>query len=700
LDGLTRSAWNEHREAIADYAGRTVLLSILRQREGAVLMAYLHELKSTGAKPSPTDTPLIRDHEYHLALKRKILGAETKFPPLRPPQRLEGRTAAVVSSGSERKAGFKPGTARKLREICREWFAQSREPFNMVIARRGVVVLDESFGSYSWGKLTRETPTEMASITKLVTGVLFAQFVDQGLIGIDDPVGKYLPDFPVTGSNVLTLRHCFTHATALDGHEEWGGLHNPWLDNVIANAGDALRPGQIHNYNGMGYDLAGKVMEMVSGKSIFRLMRENLFEPLGMTHTTLEEDLGFSCFSTAEDFARLGQMLLNRGAYGDWVFFSPQTFDQLLPRPLSEFYPAITNKEWGVGITWMRQRHPQAGTNGVSKDATILSRNVMGHGSATAAILRVDLDNELVITQTRRRAGTDYEEHLAKLLVAIESGLQNSSHRPRGADPREKPATAAMAETAEEPGGAPLAVLVNQAIAKGRTGQFVGAKHVSETGGSLPFQIFIPTRVVRGTRYPLLVFLHGAGERGDDNQRQLAGFPRQFVAPEIQAKHPCFAIAPQCPKIDAWSSFPEYPANARSSRQPTAATQAVIGLIEKLIAECPIDKTRIYVTGLSLGGEGTFDIVSRRPDLFAAAVPICGIADAERASSMAAVPFWIFHGDRDEINPVKYSREAAQALKAKGATPIYTEYRDAGHDIWDRAYGEPALIPWLFKQHK
>ena len=67
---------------------------------------------------------------------------------------------------------------------------------------------------------------------------------------------------------------------------------------------------------------------------------------------------------------------------------------------------------------------------------------------------------------------------------------------------------------------------------------------------------------------------------------------------------------------------------------------------------------------------------------------------------MVAVPFWIFHGDRDEINPVKYSREAAQALKAKGATPIYTEYRDAGHDIWDRAYGEPALIPWLFKQHK
>jgi len=119
----------------------------------------------------------------------------------------------------------------------------------------------------------------------------------------------------------------------------------------------------VHHYNGMGYDLAGKVMELVSGKSIFRLMRENLFDPLGMTHTTLEEDLGFSCFSTAANMATLGQLLLNRGSYGDLVFFSPRTFERLMPQPLSRFYPAI-DKEWGIGLTWMRQpsprRRPQA----------------------------------------------------------------------------------------------------------------------------------------------------------------------------------------------------------------------------------------------------------------------------------------------------------------------------------------------------
>jgi len=423
VDDLAKSAWDEHREAIAGFAGRTVLLSILRQREGAVLMSYLHEMKSTGAKPALTDTPMIRDHEYHLALKRKILDAEKKFPSLRHPRRTDGKPAPVLREGTETDAGFKPGTAAKLREICRVWFEQSREPFNLVVARRGVVVLDESFGNWSWGEMTRETPTEMASLTKLVTGVLFAQFVDQGLIGIDDPAGKYFPDFPITGDNVLTLRHCFTHATALYGHEEWGGMHNPWLENVIANASEYLRPGQVHNYNGMGYDLAGKVMEIVSGKSIFRLMRENLFDPLKMSHTTLEEDLGFSCFSTAADFAKLGQLLLNKGAYGEFRFFSPQTFESLLPQPLSRFYPAL-KQDWGIGITWMRQPHPQAGMNGIPKDGTVLSRNVIGHGSATSAILRVDLDHELVISQSRRRGGADYDKHLTTLLLAVEAGLK------------------------------------------------------------------------------------------------------------------------------------------------------------------------------------------------------------------------------------------------------------------------------------
>jgi CubicO group peptidase (beta-lactamase class C family) len=333
-----------------------------------------------------------------------------------------GREGAVLREGTERDAGFKAGTADRLRKVCKQWFAESGEPFVVLVARRGIVILHEPFGQWTWGELTRETATEMASLTKLVTGILFAQFVDQGLIGIDDPVGRYLPDIPVSGDKVITLRQCFTHTTGLYGHAEWGGMHNPWLDNVVANGLELLQPGKVHNYNGMGYDLAGKVMEIVSGKSIFRLMRENLFDPLEMKGTVLEEDLGFSCFSTAGEFARLGQLLLNRGSYGDLQFFSPETSERLLPEPLGRYYPGI-DQDWGIGITWMRQKHPDAGKNGTPEDATVLSHNVIGHGSATSAILRVDLDNDLVIAQSRRRGGKDYGKHLVQFLMAIDEGL-------------------------------------------------------------------------------------------------------------------------------------------------------------------------------------------------------------------------------------------------------------------------------------
>jgi hypothetical protein len=151
-------------------------------------------------------------------------------------------------------------------------------------------------------------------------------------------------------------------------------------------------------------------------------MRENFFDPLDAKNTFLEEDLGFSCNGTAYDFAVIGQLLLNEGSYGDLKFFSPATFDKLLPKHLKQFYPDI-NVVWGIGLTWMRQGHPDAGKNGLPKDKTILSKNIIGHGSATSAILRVDLDNDLVIAQTRRRGSKAYDKYLAKFLMAIENGL-------------------------------------------------------------------------------------------------------------------------------------------------------------------------------------------------------------------------------------------------------------------------------------
>lgn len=279
------------------------------------------------------------------------------------------------------------------------------------VARNGVIVYHEAIGEGPFGEVTLDTMMPQASITKALTGMVFAQFVDQGLIGIDDHVGDYLPDFPIDGEKAITLRQCFTHTTGLTGHAEWGGIHNPRLGNIIASCPEDLSPGKVHIYNGMGYDLAGEVMAVVAGKGIIRIMREQMFDPIGAENTVVEEDLAFSCNTTAYELAMLGQMLLNQGSYGELEYFSPETFQKLLPTSLTPYYPDI-NVEWGIGLTWMRPSNPD-----------LLGERIIGHGSATACVLRVDLDNDLVITQVRRRGGPMYEKYLSQLMAAIDEGL-------------------------------------------------------------------------------------------------------------------------------------------------------------------------------------------------------------------------------------------------------------------------------------
>ena len=420
---IDKKVMEKYQDPISEFVGRVLLLSILNQDEGAKLISYLDEIGPNDPLKDFTMNPLIRDEEFHLAIKRKILGVENKWEPLRMPVTIS-KPAPVLHPGTEEEAGFKKGTVKALRKVCQEWYNESGEPFVILIARNGIVILHEAFGERPDGPLTVDTPSEIASITKLITGLMFAQFVDQGLIDIDDPVGKFLPDFPVEGEKAITLRHCFTHTSGLWSHEEWGGVHNPWLDNAISNLLPILEVGKRHEYNGMGYDLAGKVMEIVSGKSIFRLLKENFFDPLGLKHTVLEEDLAFGCHTTAKELAIFGQLILNKGAYGNKRFFSEETFYKLLPQPLDKFYPDIHGISWGIGITEMTQKHPLAGKNGNPDDLTILSKHTYGHGSATSAILRVDMDNGIVISQTRRRGGMHYDKYLVKLLLTIENGLK------------------------------------------------------------------------------------------------------------------------------------------------------------------------------------------------------------------------------------------------------------------------------------
>lgn len=213
----------------------------------------------------------------------------------------------------------------------------------------------------------------------------------------------------------------------------------------------------------------------------------------------------------------------------------------------------------------------------------------------------------------------------------------------------------------------------------------------------LPFRLLYPTNYNAAKKYPLILFLHGAGARGNDNVSQLDEVPQSLLNAAASERQACFVLAPQCPKDDAWVWFPQFP-KCQTAEAQSRASRLSLEIVDSLVKRLNIDRKRIYVTGLSLGGEGTFDMITRRSHFFAAAVPVCGIADTNRVALMKHTPLWIFHGEKDDINSVAYSRAAVQVLKNNGENPRYTEYPGVKHDCWGKAYQEPGLLDWMFKQ--
>ena len=222
-----------------------------------------------------------------------------------------------------------------------------------------------------------------------------------------------------------------------------------------------------------------------------------------------------------------------------------------------------------------------------------------------------------------------------------------------------------------------------------------------DSGGVLPYRLFRPAGVVPGgpVRYPLIVFLHGAGQRGTENRNQVL-HARAWARPEVQRDHPCFILAPQCPPERRWVEVDWGSPAHDQPAEPSRPMGQLLQLIPAILRDFPIDARRVYVTGASMGGYGAWDLLARRPDWFAAAVPVCGGADLGTAPKVAAVPTWIFHGDRDEVVPVTRSRKMVDALRAAGGSPRYTEYRGAGHAIVAVAYAQTGLPTWLFSQRR
>lgn len=233
------------------------------------------------------------------------------------------------------------------------------------------------------------------------------------------------------------------------------------------------------------------------------------------------------------------------------------------------------------------------------------------------------------------------------------------------------------------------------------TSEFFEPRQVTIEGEAYSYRVYLPDDLDPAQRPPLVLFLHGAGERGSDGIQQT----RVGIGPAIRSnpdRFPAVVVMPQCRRGSWWNA--------------PRMEQMVTKILEESIQKFNVDPDRIYLTGLSMGGYGTFHFATKEPDRFAALAAVCGGVVPPRGSAspishaadpyldvaqrLRAVPVWLFHGALDRSVPVSESRNLYEAFQEVGAEVRYTEYPGVGHNSWDRAYSEPELMAWMLSQSR
>lgn len=230
-------------------------------------------------------------------------------------------------------------------------------------------------------------------------------------------------------------------------------------------------------------------------------------------------------------------------------------------------------------------------------------------------------------------------------------------------------------------------------------------EYASPQGTTLPYRILFPENYDKSKKYPLILVLHGAGERGSDNERQLIHGGKLFVDSAVRGEYPAIVVFPQCPAQSYWSSVKidrgktPLELTFNYTEPITTPLRDAIDLVNRLVREEAVNKKKVYITGLSMGGMGTFEAVHRFPRTFAAALPICGGGDTQRYVKVKT-PFWIFHGSDDAVVDVKHSKAMVEKLEDLKVKVRYTEYPGVNHNSWDNAFAEPDYLKWMFSKKK
>ncbi len=228
---------------------------------------------------------------------------------------------------------------------------------------------------------------------------------------------------------------------------------------------------------------------------------------------------------------------------------------------------------------------------------------------------------------------------------------------------------------------------------------FMAAQFEAANNVTLPYRLLPPQNVQPGTRYPLVVVFHGAGEIGVDNARHLDRFPKAWARPEIRAAYPAYVLAPQMPERSAVYSGPAGDSGRYS--MPAPPLYAALDLIDALLETLPIDTTRVYAIGFSMGASTVWNAINLRPTLFAAAIPIAGVPNPAHRDGVARTPLWIIHGNADTANPIEQDRAMYALLRAvPGAQVQFSEFDQGVHQVPPMLATSDAFAAWLFRHRR
>jgi predicted peptidase len=230
-----------------------------------------------------------------------------------------------------------------------------------------------------------------------------------------------------------------------------------------------------------------------------------------------------------------------------------------------------------------------------------------------------------------------------------------------------------------------------------------------QNGDTMPYRILFPIDYDSNKIYPLIFFLHGRGESGRDNEKQLIHGANLFLRDSIRKNYPAIIVFPQCSSDSYWSNVQTIAEGSSTGNRsfyfvkngpPSQAMCLLLGLVDNIFTRYRIDRDRVYAGGLSMGGMGTFELVRRMPKTFAAAFAICGGANPATAKQIRKTSWWLFHGMKDDVVLPVYTQQMEEALKKEKADIRATYYPNANHNSWDPAFAEPQLMRWLFSKRR